>query len=167
MSISKKTQLTHISPDGKSQMVDVSSKTRTRRTATASAKLHSKPEVIEAIHNGRLPKGDALATARIAGISAAKKTSDLIPLCHNLPLDWAEISFEKNSPTTIRVTATVTTTARTGVEMEAITAATIATLTLYDMGKAIDKGITIGPIQLERKDGGKSGLYIRNGENKD
>ena len=151
MSISKKTQLTHISPDGKAQMVDVSSKTPSNRTATASAEIHGKPQVIEAIYNGQLPKGDALATARIAGISAAKKTSDLIPLCHNLPLDWAEVSFKSNSPTTIQVTATVTTTARTGVEMEAITAATIATLTLYDMGKAIDKGITIGPDTIGKK----------------
>jgi cyclic pyranopterin phosphate synthase len=142
-------------------MVDVSPKPATERTAQATARLSSRPEVIEALMAGALPKGDALAVARVAGIGAAKRTAELIPLCHALALDWVEVAFERCGDDALLVRATARTTARTGVEMEALTAATVAALTLYDMAKATDKSIEIGPIRLENKSGGQSGDYVR------
>lgn len=154
-------RLSHIGPTGEARMVDVGDKPVTRRQATASAMVHMKKEVLDAVLAGTLAKGDALATARIAGIAAAKRTSEWIPLCHTLPLDSVTIEFERRSDVEVRVHCTARATARTGVEMEALTGAAAAALCLYDMAKAADRAITIGPIQLEAKSGGQSGDYRR------
>ncbi len=153
--------LSHIGEDGAAQMVDVSGKPISVREAWASAVVEMKPTVLDALMAGALPKGDALATARVAGILAAKRTSEWIPLCHPLPVDWVGIEFARLDQGRLRVECRAKTAARTGVEMEALTGATTAALTLYDMAKAADKSIVIGPIQLERKTGGKSGTYQR------
>jgi len=139
-------------------MVDVSAKTPTRRTAEASAMVVLKPAVLKALP--RNPKGDPLEVARLAGIMAAKKTSDLIPLCHPLPLSHVDVTL-RLCENGVAITSKVTTTAVTGVEMEALLAASVAALTVYDMCKALDKGIEIRDIVLERKSGGKSGEYAR------
>lgn len=161
MSQSEPNELTHLSPTGQASMVDVSDKTVTARTAQASAQLTASKRVLDAMMTGQLPKGEALNTARVAGITAAKRTGEWIPLCHTLPVEWVEVGFDRKSNDTLLITATVKTRARTGVEMEALTAVSAAALTLYDMGKALDKSMTIGPIQLEFKTGGKSGQYRR------
>jgi cyclic pyranopterin phosphate synthase len=142
-------------------MVDISGKGVTVREAMASGAIRMRPEVLEQVLGGSLPKGEVLGTARIAGVQAAKRTSEWIPMCHTLPLDWVEIDFAVTQQDTLRITCTVKTTARTGVEMEALTGVSAAALTVYDMAKAADKAIVIGPIQLERKTGGKSGTYER------
>jgi len=142
-------------------MVDVSGKPVTERRASASAIVRIKPDVLDALLEGSLPKGDGLATARIAGILAAKNTPSLIPLCHVLPLDDVEIGFERTGADSLMIRCSARATTRTGVEMEALTGACVAALTLYDMAKSADKGIVIGPIQLESKTGGKSGEYRR------
>jgi cyclic pyranopterin phosphate synthase len=139
-------------------MVDVSGKSATARSATAVGTVRTTDEVIALIAAGGLPKGDALATARVAGILAAKRTSDLIPLCHQLALSGVDVDFEIGSQR-IDLTASVRTTDRTGVEMEALTAVSVACLTVYDMLKAVEKGMQIEGIRLLLKDGGKSGLY--------
>ena len=139
-------------------MVDVGDKAVTERTATARAFVAMRPHVLEALPNNR--KGDPLEVARIAGIMAAKKTSDLIPLCHQLPLSHVAVQFEIQSEG-IEILATAATAARTGVEMEAMTAASVAALTIYDMTKALDKGIEIRTVHLLEKTGGKSGAYRR------
>lgn len=139
-------------------MVDVSGKKVTKRTATARAFVSMSPKVINALPDNA--KGDPLQIARIAGISAAKKTSDLIPLCHQLPLTHVEVNFELE-PSGIEIIATAATAAQTGVEMEAMTAASVAALTIYDMTKALDKAIEIREIHLLEKTGGKSGTYRR------
>jgi cyclic pyranopterin phosphate synthase len=141
-------------------MVDVTAKDATKRTAVAVGTLSTRADVIELIATGGLPKGDALATARIAGILAAKRTSDLIPLCHQLALTGVDVEFEVG-PTDIAITATVRTTDRTGVEMEALTAVSVAALTLYDMLKAVDPAARIGGIQVVHKEGGKTGPWSR------
>ncbi len=151
-------QLTHYNPAGEASMVDVGGKSETQRTAIAHAFVVMSREVLAALPENK--KGDPLEVARIAGIMAAKKTSDLIPLCHQLPLSHVSITFEVESDG-IRVRATAATQARTGVEMEAMTAAAIAALTIYDMTKALDKGIAIREIYLLEKTGGKSGVYVR------
>lgn len=152
--------LTHLDETGAARMVDVSGKDVTEREAQAEAVIALSAEAFDAIAAGEAPKGDVLAAARIAGIMAAKKTSELIPLCHVLALSKAEIAFE-NVPdrTAIRIVATVKTSGRTGVEMEALTAASIAALTIYDMTKAIDKGAVIETVRLCSKSGGKSGGF--------
>lgn len=150
-------ELSHIGPGGEARMVDVSQKEVTDREASASAVVRMKAEVLDAVVGGTLPKGDALATARVAGILAAKRTSHFIPLCHPLPIDWVRIDFSRTGPTDLSIVCTAKTTARTGVEMEALVGASVAALTLYDMAKAADRDIVIGPIRLERKTGGKSG----------
>jgi cyclic pyranopterin phosphate synthase len=142
-------------------MVDVSAKAPSARVAVASAELRTTPKVLRLIAEGQLPKGDALAVARIAGIQAAKRAPELIPLCHPLPVEAVTVDFEIVEPDSVRITAAVTVVAKTGVEMEALTAVSVAALTLYDMCKSADKGITIGPIRLESKTGGKSGSYRR------
>lgn len=139
-------------------MVDVSAKTATRREATASAFVTLSKEVLAALPQN--PKGNPLEVARFAGIQAAKKTSDLIPMCHPLPLSYIDVTAAVIEGG-IRITATAATTANTGVEMEALTAASVAALTIYDMCKALDKDITIEHVQLESKTGGKSGEYTR------
>jgi cyclic pyranopterin phosphate synthase len=144
-------------------MVDVTGKDATKRTAVAAGTLVTRADVVELIASGGLPKGDALATARVAGILAAKRTSDLIPLCHQLALTGVDIDFEIGSGQTgtVGITATVRSTDRTGVEMEALTAVSVAALTLYDMIKAVDPAARIDDIRVLRKEGGKTGLWTR------
>jgi len=141
-------------------MVDVTGKDATRRTAVAVGVLRTRSDVVDLITSGGLPKGDALATARVAGIMAAKRTSDLIPLCHQLALTGVDVAFDV-SDSDISVTATVRTTDRTGVEMEALTAVSVAALTLYDMIKAVDPAARIDDIKVLRKEGGKTGTWSR------
>ncbi|MEW1820277.1 cyclic pyranopterin monophosphate synthase MoaC [Arthrobacter sp. NPDC080031] len=150
------TALTHLRQDGTAQMVDVSEKAVTTREATATATVHSTSEVLTLLGAGELPKGDALAVARVAGIMAAKKTPELIPLCHPLPISKVTVDFELG-PDTVVVLATVKTKGVTGVEMEALTAASVAALSVYDMIKAVDKHAVISDIQVLAKSGGKSG----------
>ena len=149
-------KLTHLDEDGAAHMVDVSDKQVTRRSATAEGRILMTTEALAAITQGDLPKGDAIAAARIAGIMAAKKTGELIPLCHPLGLEAVSIEFHPEDDA-IRVVATASLNGKTGVEMEALTAASVALLTLYDMGKALDKGMRIDGIRLIAKTGGKSG----------
>ncbi|MEV3902676.1 cyclic pyranopterin monophosphate synthase MoaC [Mycobacterium sp. NPDC050551] len=139
-------------------MVDVSAKNATRRTAVATGVLHTRPDVVDLITAGGLPKGDALATARIAGIMAAKRTSDLIPLCHQLALTGVDVDFDVEDARVV-ITATVRSTDRTGVEMEALTAVSLAALTLYDMIKAVDRAARISDIRVLHKEGGKTGEW--------
>jgi cyclic pyranopterin phosphate synthase len=153
-------RLSHLHDSGAAHMVDVTAKDATRRTAVAVGILRTRADVVEMIATGGLPKGDALATARVAGILAAKRTSDLIPLCHQLALTSVDVEFEVRT-TEVAVTATVRTTDRTGVEMEALTAVSVAALTLYDMLKAVDPAATIDGIAVLRKDGGKTGTWER------
>ena len=152
--------LTHIDDEGRARMVDVSGKTVSNRTAVASGFVRMSAETIAAIRERRTPKGDALEIARIAGVMAAKRTADLIPLCHPLPLNYADVQLEVRDDG-IAITATATTDSKTGVEMEALTAASVTALTLYDMCKALDKGMVITDIRLESKSGGTSGDYQR------
>jgi cyclic pyranopterin phosphate synthase len=141
-------------------MVDVTAKDTTKRTAVAAGTLHTRADVVELIATGGLPKGDALATARVAGILAAKRTSELIPLCHQLALTGVGVDFEIGAAE-VSITATVRSTDRTGVEMEALTAVSVAALTLYDMLKAVDPGARIDDIRVLRKEGGKTGTWVR------
>jgi cyclic pyranopterin phosphate synthase len=153
-------RLTHLDDTGAARMVDVSAKAVTEREAVAEAIVVLSPEAFAAVREGNAPKGDVLATARIAGIMAAKKTSELIPLCHPLALSKADIAFEWiDDRSAIRVEALAKTMGQTGVEMEALTAASVAALTIYDMVKAIDKAAVIEAVRLVRKSGGKSGNY--------
>lgn len=164
-------KLTHINAKGEAHMVDVSPKDETKRTAVAEGFIFMKPETLALIESGKAKKGDVLAAARIAGIMAAKKTSDLIPLCHPLMLTKVEVTcapFEDNQAPEpfdghcgIRVETTCSLVGKTGVEMEALTAASVACLTIYDMCKAVDRGMEIGPIRLLHKEGGKSGTWDR------
>jgi cyclic pyranopterin monophosphate synthase len=150
------TKLTHLDDAGAAHMVDVSGKAVTAREAVATGRIRMTAEALEAIRSGSIRKGDALAVARIAGIMAAKRTSDLIPLCHPLPITRAAVEFAFEADA-VAVTATVAIEGKTGVEMEALTAASVALLTLYDMGKAIDKVMVIEGVRLVSKTGGKSG----------
>jgi cyclic pyranopterin phosphate synthase len=154
-------ELTHIDEQGRARMVDTSEKSITTRTAVASARVLMSPETIAAIRNHQSPKGDPLETARLAGILAAKRTADLIPLCHPLPLTHVDVRAEVREDG-VYLQAEVTTRAQTGVEMEALTAVSVAGLTVYDMCKALDKSITITDVRLEHKTGGKSGEFHRN-----
>lgn len=156
------TRLSHIDEHGRATMVDTSGKPVTRRRAVASAIVLMSPETVAALRENRAPKGDPLETARIAGIMAAKRTSDLIPLCHPLFLTHVDVRMELLDDG-VHLEASASTEAQTGVEMEAMTAAAVAALTIYDMCKAIDKGIIIADIRLEEKTGGKSGNYRRTG----
>ncbi len=157
-----KGSLTHLNALGEAHIVDIASKLETRRRAVARATLRAQPATIAAITGGTLKKGDALAVARIAGIMAAKKTADLIPLCHPIALTGVELDITALADGSgLLVTATAETTGRTGVEMEALTAASIAALTLYDMAKAIDRGMSISGLELVEKTGGKSGAFHR------
>ena len=153
-------ELTHFDENGKAVMVDVSGKNVTRRTARAAGKIRVSSGVMNAVLGGSAEKGDVLGVARIAGIMAAKKTSELIPLCHLLPLDSVRISFECDKEAgTISAECTVSNTGKTGVEMEALTGVSVSLLTIYDMCKAIDKRMEIGDIRLIEKHGGKSGDF--------
>ena len=159
-------QLSHVNPTtGQANMVDVGNKPVTQRSATAEALVMVSADLAQAIRENTIKKGDVLAIARIAGITGAKRTADLIPLCHQLPLDSVHVdavledAVDDQQRCVVRITATANTSARTGVEMEALTAATIASLTVYDMGKAIDKAIAIQDVRLLSKTGGRSGDY--------
>ncbi|MCW2688702.1 MAG: moaC2 [Mycobacterium sp.] len=153
-------RLSHLDERGAAHMVDVTEKAVTKRTAVAAGTLHTTADVVSMIAAGGLPKGDALATARVAGVLAAKRTSDLIPLCHHLALSGVDIDFEIGTAD-VAITATVRTTDRTGVEMEALTAVSVAALTLYDMIKAVDRAARIDDIRVLSKDGGRSGAWSR------
>ena len=150
------TALTHLRQDGSAQMVDVSAKTETSREATATSTVRTTEEVLGLIGAGGLPKGDALAVARVAGIMAAKKTPELIPLCHPLPLSKVTVDFELGADS-VAILATVKTRGVTGVEMEALTSAAVAALSVYDMIKAVDKHAVLTDIKVLAKSGGKSG----------
>ena len=154
------TGLTHIGASGEANMVDVGDKAETVRSATAEGYVRMLPETLALIRDGNAKKGDVIGTARLAGIMAAKKTSDLIPLCHPLMLTKVSVEIsEDNTLPGLRVTATAKLTGKTGVEMEALTAVSVACLTVYDMAKAADKGMEIGGIRLIEKTGGKSGIF--------
>ncbi|MBY8847539.1 cyclic pyranopterin monophosphate synthase MoaC [Saccharothrix longispora] len=153
-------QFTHLDQAGAARMVDVSGKEPTTRTAVASGVLRTTAEVVALLARDGLPKGDALATARIAGIMAAKRTPDLVPLCHPIALSGVEVRLDLGDAE-VRVTATVRTTDRTGVEMEALTAVAVAGLTLHDMVKAVDPAASMDAVRVERKEGGKTGLWER------
>ncbi len=157
-------ELTHLDEQGRAHMVDVGEKTATRREAVAQAVVRMLPETLTLIQQGSMPKGDVFAVARVAGIMAAKRTHELIPLCHPIPIDGAEVELTASEPDCVRVTATVRCSHKTGVEMEALTAASVAALTVYDMCKAVDRGMTVETVQLLKKTGGKSGEYRRTGE---
>ena len=157
-------RLTHIGADGSAHMVDVGAKAETERTAVASGAVKMKPETLRAIIAGDAKKGDVLGAARIAGIMAAKKTHELIPLCHPLLLNKVSVDIEPDDALPgLRVTALARVTGKTGVEMEALTAATVACLTIYDMAKALDRAMEIGEVKLVSKTGGKSGDYHAGG----
>jgi cyclic pyranopterin phosphate synthase len=152
--------LTHFDAQGNAVMVDVSAKQVTERSATAKGRVVMAPETLAAITGGAIRKGDALAVAQLAGIMAAKRTSELIPLCHPLPLTSVQVALTPNAAEhAVEIEATVKTAGQTGVEMEALTAVSVAALTLYDMVKAIDRGMRIEAVRLTRKAGGKSGTY--------
>lgn len=153
--------LTHLNDKGEAHIVDIGDKAVTRRRAVAQARIVAQPETVAAIMGGGLKKGDALAVARVAGIMAAKKTSDLIPLCHPIPLTKVSVDITADGDGAILVHASAETTGQTGVEMEALVAASTAALTLYDMAKAIDRGMTITDLCLLEKSGGKSGDFVR------
>jgi cyclic pyranopterin phosphate synthase len=158
----KKGSLTHVAESGEARMVDVSAKAETRRVARASGMIRMRATTLAAILNAQVKKGDVLGTARIAGVMAAKKTAELIPLCHPLMLDDIQIDLTPDgSIPGVKVEATVTTTGRTGVEMEALTAVSVALLTVYDMAKALDRGMQISDISLLAKSGGLGGDYAR------
>ncbi|MEQ1681097.1 MAG: cyclic pyranopterin monophosphate synthase MoaC [Nitrospira sp.] len=162
-------EFTHFNESGRARMVDVSAKGSTERLATAQAKVYLLPETLEKIQRGKIAKGDVLAVAQVAGVMGAKKTPDLIPMCHPILLTSVDISFKEEpqpSPEgrcSITIIATAKTTGPTGVEMEAMMAASVAALTIYDMCKAVDRGMSFGEVCLLSKSGGKSGLYTKNG----
>ena len=151
-------ELTHLDDQGHARMVDIGGKVATQRIAIAAGRIRMSARALAAIRDGDVPKGDVLATARIAGIMAAKKTAELIPLCHPLALDSVTVDFVLEDDA-VGVTATAALTGKTGVEMEAITATSIALLTIYDMAKALDKGMVIDAVRLIEKRGGKSGTW--------
>ncbi|MBC6447191.1 cyclic pyranopterin monophosphate synthase MoaC [Actinokineospora xionganensis] len=153
-------ELSHVDASGAARMVDVSAKEVTSRTAVASGVVRTTEEVVALLRRDGLPKGDALATARIAGIMAAKKTSELVPLCHPIALSGVRVDFDLDGPR-VRISATVRTNDRTGVEMEALTAVAVCGLTLHDMIKAVDPAAVLDAVRVERKDGGKSGTWVR------
>lgn len=156
------TRLTHLDESGRARMVDVSDKDITRREATARAVVSMRPETARLIESGGVAKGDVLAVAQVAGVMAAKRTPDLIPLCHPLPITGVDMNFDLDMDAArLEIRATVRVTGKTGVEMEALTAASVAALTVYDMCKAVDRGMSISKIELLHKAGGKSGEFRR------
>ena len=155
-------ELTHINEDGSAKMVNISTKAATERFAKAEAHITMRPDTLTAIREANLPKGDVLSTARLAGIMAAKRTGDLIPLCHPIALEHVDLTFE-NEEGGLIITSETRTTGKTGVEMEALTAASVAALTIYDMAKAMDREMTIQGVRLLEKKGGKSGPWTAGG----
>ena len=157
-------KLTHVAQNGELNMVNVYKKTPTHRTSVSSCIVHLGPEAYKQVHENTLKKGDVISVAKIAGIQASKKTSDLIPLCHNISLDATRIDITGNPKNhTMKIVARVSVTDKTGCEMESMTAASVAALTVYDMCKAVTKDIRITDLQLESKTGGKSGVFHRSG----
>lgn len=157
--------LTHLDEHGNARMVDVGAKAETERVAIARGEVRMKPETLALIQSGGVPKGDVIGVARVAGIMAAKKTGELIPLCHPLPITQASVDFTfDEAGSRVLIEARVSTVGKTGVEMEALTACSVAGLTIYDMAKAVDKGMVVGEVRLVKKTGGKSGTYLRPGE---
>jgi cyclic pyranopterin phosphate synthase len=157
--------LSHLDEQGRARMVDVGAKADTERVATARGRVRMQPETLALIQRGGVPKGDVLAVARVAGIMAAKRTGDLIPLCHPLPITAVEVDFTADEgAATLEVEATARIVGKTGVEMEALTAVSVAALTIYDMCKAVDRGMVIEAVRLVHKAGGKSGEFRREGE---
>ena len=155
-------KLSHVDARGRAQMVDVGEKAATMREAIAAGEVQMKPEVLRLLVAGKVPKGDVLAVARVAGVMAAKRTPDLIPLCHPLPISTVEVNFyPRKTEGVIGIESRVKVEGKTGVEMEALMAVSLAALTIYDMCKAVDKGMVISNIRLLQKTGGKSGTYIR------
>ncbi|MDO5142614.1 MAG: cyclic pyranopterin monophosphate synthase MoaC [Eubacteriales bacterium] len=154
-------ELTHLDEQGAARMVDVGEKQMTRRTAQAQAVITMQPETLQKIVAGDMPKGDVFACARVAGIMAAKRAHELIPMCHPLPIDSVKVDLTPVGADQVRIVSTLRCTYKTGIEMEALTAASVAALTIYDMCKAVDRGMRIDQVYLLRKDGGKSGAYIR------
>lgn len=152
---------THFNEQGRARMVDVSDKAETKRTATARTTIRMKPSTLQAIHQGQIGKGDVLAVSQVAGVMAAKKTYEWIPMCHPIPLTGIDIRFSDNGVDELYIEATVKTTGKTGVEMEALTAVSAAALTVYDMCKALEKEMTIEATMLIHKSGGKSGEFTR------
>jgi cyclic pyranopterin monophosphate synthase len=155
------TRFTHFDEQGASRMVDVGEKPTTRRTARASGLVRMQPATLQALCQGSVAKGDVREVARLAGIMAAKRTADLIPLCHPLALESISIEISTQGDDALRIEATVEITAKTGVEMEALTAVSVAALTVYDMCKGVDRAMTIERIQVEEKAGGRSGTFVR------
>jgi cyclic pyranopterin phosphate synthase len=151
--------LTHLNEKGEANMVDIGEKAATVRTAAAMGKLRMQPETLQALLLSQLKKGDGLAAARIAGIQGGKRTAELIPLCHNIPIDKLDIRFEQADADTLLILADAKCTYKTGIEMEALTAVSVAALTIYDMCKAIDRGMVIEEIRLLKKTGGKSDYH--------
>ena len=155
-------ELSHFDKDGKAVMVDISAKNETERTAVATGEIRMNPDTLRTIKEGNIKKGDVLGVARVAAIMASKNTYNAIPMCHNILLSSAKIEFETDDKNSlIKIKSTVKTTGKTGVEMEALMMVSVAGLTIYDMCKAIDKGMIIGEIKLEEKLGGKSGVWKR------
>ncbi|HHV64086.1 MAG TPA: cyclic pyranopterin monophosphate synthase MoaC [Peptococcaceae bacterium] len=155
-------ELTHFNPEGRARMVDVSTKDVTARVAVARGEVHMNPRTLELIKTGGMAKGDVLAVAQVAGILGAKKTPDIIPMCHPLLLSAVDITFKINEEESkVEIEATVKNSGQTGVEMEALTAVSVAALTIYDMCKAVEKDMVISNICLVKKNGGKSGEYVR------
>ncbi len=159
--MSDRPELTHLDAEGRARMVDVGAKDVTDREAVASAVVRMEPATLALLRGGHAPKGDVLAVARVAGIQAAKKTPELIPLCHAIALTSVEVAFDWLEPDGVRVEARARARDRTGVEMEALTAASVAALTVYDMLKAVDRGMRIEHVRLEEKRGGRSGHWQR------
>jgi cyclic pyranopterin phosphate synthase len=155
-------RLSHLDESGAARMVDVSAKPETEREAVAEGYVTLEPETLRLILDGRIPKGDVIAVARVAGIMGAKQTSSLVPMCHPLPITGITLDIEPDGGALLRINARVKTTGRTGVEMEALTAVTIAALTVYDMCKAVDRGMRIEGVRLLEKRGGKSGEWRAN-----
>jgi cyclic pyranopterin phosphate synthase len=154
-------ELSHFDAAGRSRMVDVGAKPVTARLARASGCVRMMAETLDIVRTGQSTKGNVLEVARLAGIMAAKRTAEWIPLCHTLPLDGVEIDFDFPAPDRLAIVAVSRATARTGVEMEALVAVSAAALTIYDMCKSVDRGMTIGDIRLEEKSGGRSGHYLK------
>jgi cyclic pyranopterin monophosphate synthase len=154
-------RMSHLDANGASRMVDVGEKEVTVRQARASGRVRMSADTLQMVDGGEAPKGNVLEVARLAGILAAKRTAELIPLCHLLPLDAVSVSFRFPDSTTVEIEAEARATARTGVEMEALVAVSVAALTIYDMCKAVDRGMIIEQIRLEEKSGGRSGHFVR------
>lgn len=154
-------KLSHVDEHGKARMVDISQKDISERVAIASGKVFMNPNTMELIQKNSVAKGDVLAVSRVAGIMAAKRCPDLVPLCHPIPISSVKVDFETENETTLVITAEVKTNHNTGVEMEALTAVSVAALTIYDMVKAVDREIVIGEIKLNYKSGGRSGVFDR------